>query len=720
VFEGGAELIVAFRKRLMLSMHRRTGAFNLAEEVGTRGLFKALESVLLNIKASRWSCLREHIIPKFSPTIISHCLASITVNMSYFTYYGKLKDELVVAVLPNGTVEADDPVYIYTEKKAMPYSVRYTSITKDGDDKFTFHDGYYEFEGVATKAYQALSLTRKTISDGQSVTIALSRQYSQPQTVTPRSNGPKIWTGTINFHSWAKEEPFVVVAPKGLGNEKPIVAIWQWTKDDQGVPNTISCSTEKQSSNAASPDKFTFKQAGYYDLTCQVNASSNALAVTIKDATNAAVPQKDLALLPQNTLNAEHRFNPPRGVTTKKTLDCTWPNTKPELPIITEALPFPDDLVDCLAHVAAYVNRAGYHAKYSQKQFDKLDRSFHLAEEKAEKRATTVVKLEGDVTGLKTKNKDLEKLNDALKKEMADARDKGAKREAALREQLTKALDDLRASQGREQKLKEENRALEKKKCDLEEFIKADGKKDAERQKEWDAWKEKDAKEDAAREKKWEEHDKADHEALKQVQKALMESLENVKRLSGELKTKNEKLAELESSLDAAQCELKTAHNELEKLHLELVTELAYKVELRKELEAAKEKLKVAEKNIQYLSQQFAILTEEKAELKRKLESEQYLHKAAQRTLCEANNKISKLNEDLAGLDEQLEGAKTTRREAEEAARAAQKSEKALEEKERELREQYVHDETHHVYGLPSKNADTTITQTEILPECPA
>ncbi|KAH7069930.1 hypothetical protein BKA63DRAFT_519835 [Paraphoma chrysanthemicola] len=567
--------------------------------------------------------------------------------MSYFTYHGKLGDELIVAVLPNGTVEADDPVYIYTDKKAMTYTVRYNSVTDDGDDKFTFHDGYYEFEAVATKAYQSLSLTRKAVSNGKTATAALTRQYSQPQTVTPQSNSPKIWTGTINFHSWAKEEPFVIVAPKGLGNEKPVVAIWQWTKDNKGVPNTLSHSTEKQTS-PSSPTKFSFKQAGHYDVTCQVNIASNGLAVTVKDATNDAIEQKELVLLPQNTINAEHRFNPPRGLVEKKSLDCSRPNAKPSLPRITEPLPFPEDLVDCLAHVAAYVDRAGYHAKFSQKQFDKLDRAFHLSEEKVEKRDATIVKLKGDAARLETEKKDLKERNDALDKKIIEERKEAAAREAKLQEQLQKALEDLRASQGREKKLEKEN-------SDLRNYIKRDAALDAERLKKWEEWKKKDAEDDARREKEWKDHDKADHEALKQVQKALMESIANGKRLSAELIVKDKKIADLQSSLEATKCELDTARAEIDRLNLELVTELAYKVELQQELEATQEKLRVAEKSVQYLTQQFNILTIELADEKKESGKLREELKTSNADLKEANRQLENAKQDVKDRDRTIQ-----------------------------------------------------------------
>jgi hypothetical protein len=87
--------------------------------------------------------------------------------MSFFTYYGKLKDELFAAILPNGTVELDDPIHLFTQKQFRSYRARDVSVTEDGEDLITFHDGYYTFEIVTSKAYKSLNLIRKR-RDGDS------------------------------------------------------------------------------------------------------------------------------------------------------------------------------------------------------------------------------------------------------------------------------------------------------------------------------------------------------------------------------------------------------------------------------------------------------------------------------------------------------------------------------------------------------------------------
>jgi hypothetical protein len=178
--------------------------------------------------------------------------------MSFFTYHGKLKNELFVIILPNGTVELDDPIHIYTQKQFMSYRTRDVSVTDNGEDCITFHDGYYTFDAVSSKVYQSLSLTRKVISSGETASIALTCHYDQSQTGISQADGPKIWTGAIYFHEWAKNEPFLVIAPKGLGNGKPAVAMGQWTKDNKGTPKTLSYGVSKQTSESSNIEKFSF------------------------------------------------------------------------------------------------------------------------------------------------------------------------------------------------------------------------------------------------------------------------------------------------------------------------------------------------------------------------------------------------------------------------------------------------------------------------------
>ncbi|KAF2030460.1 hypothetical protein EK21DRAFT_65447 [Setomelanomma holmii] len=615
--------------------------------------------------------------------------------MSYFTYYGKLKDELFVAVLPNGIVEADDPVYIYSDKKPMSYYVRNSSITQDGDDQFNFNDGFYDFKGVATKAYQELSLTRRTISSGATVTVALTRQYSQPQTSTSASNSPKMWTGTFNFHDWAKNEPVVLVAPKGLGNEKPIVAIWQWTKDQHGTPDALRYSTEKQVSQASSANKFSFKQGGYYDVTCDVTLAGKGLAVIVADG-NGPGKEANLDSLPQNTINAEHRFNPPRSVSEKKTLDCMRPAAKPSLPRVTEHLPIPNDLLDKLAYASAFLDEAGYHVKWSQKQFDKLDRAYHLLEEKAEKRAAKIVTLEGDVAKLKAENQGMKTEKAALNKQILDEREKASKREADLQRELQKVLGALQASQGREKKLQEDKTALEGDNKALRDYINKDAAMDKERLRKWEEWKKEEAKRDAERERKWQEHDKADHEAFKRVQEALEKSEAKRRLLSDELAAKQKEILDMQCMLDTARGELKAARGEIDRLKLALAAETAKNTALQQQLEKAQEEIRRKEKDVQWLTQQLNIRNEElvnekmdKVKIQAKLDVAVHDLEEAKKDIADLKTKIDEQDVELDNRDKWIVSLRAQLKKAEEAAEETEKAQLVEERKHQEVREAY-------------------------------
>lgn len=56
---------------------------------------------------------------------------------------------------------------------------------------------------------------------------------------------------------------------------------------------------------------------------------------------------------------------PPDIPLEKKTFDVRYPQAEPSLPRIQAPLPFPRTLLDTLSHTAAYVDQAGYLAKYA-------------------------------------------------------------------------------------------------------------------------------------------------------------------------------------------------------------------------------------------------------------------------------------------------------------------------------------------------------------------
>jgi hypothetical protein len=543
--------------------------------------------------------------------------------MSFFTYYGKLKNELFVAVLPKGTVEIDDPIHIYSEKQFMTYRARNVAITDDGEDRIAFHDGYYTFEAVTSKSYRSIDMTRKRTNSGEADTIALTRLHDQPQTATPLA--PKIWTGTINFHEWANNEPFVVLAPKGLGHEKPIVAMWQWTKDAEGVPKTLSYGVSKQACDGTTHEKFSFKQSGYYTLDCQINTATKGLLVTVKAPTNADKVQRELTAAPLADLGVEHRFTPPRARQEKVTLECSLPNAKPSLPRVTAALPFPSDLVETLSYSAAYLDQAGYLARYANKQFEKLDKSYHLLEKKSEQRATKIVSLDSHVQRLTSETQSLTKRNAELEKQMTDDRKNAAQREAALGEKLRKALAALQTS---DNKVK----ALAKLNTEQKAYIAEDKLADIER------------------ERKHDEHDKADHVAIDLANEALEEARERGNQLLEELEQKTKKVSVLTSELDATRDQLGHAKAQIGRLAGEMEAEKKQKADIQAQLDETRHKLSVAEQDVKHLRTE---LQQTKEDLK-----EEKTNSAFQ--LKQKDVDIARKIKDITAREDEIKGLKQT------------------------------------------------------------
>ena len=147
--------------------------------------------------------------------------------MSFYIYYGTINNDLCVAVLPEGTAERGDTVHLFSKqykKTIASFKIKNVSVTDDGDDLFTFDDGYYSHQIESSKGYRQLTLTTKGLgwsNWGTTTKTELTRYYDQPQAAIAPSDAPKIWSGALSCHKHANEEGFFVAAPQGLGNGKP-------------------------------------------------------------------------------------------------------------------------------------------------------------------------------------------------------------------------------------------------------------------------------------------------------------------------------------------------------------------------------------------------------------------------------------------------------------------------------------------------------------------
>lgn len=106
------------------------------------------------------------------------------------------------------------------------YLAKDISNTNDSEDFFAFPPDYYTYKAISKRAHRELDLSVRGGSSKPSK-VDLMRQYDQSLTDTfIWLLTAKIWSGAFHFHEWAKNESLIAIAPKGLGNGKPIVSLW--------------------------------------------------------------------------------------------------------------------------------------------------------------------------------------------------------------------------------------------------------------------------------------------------------------------------------------------------------------------------------------------------------------------------------------------------------------------------------------------------------------
>lgn len=555
--------------------------------------------------------------------------------MSFYVYYGKLGKDLVVAILPNGTIEVDDKLYLSSENGIFSYRARTVALTEDGEDRVTFADSLASYVAVSKQGYKELSITRT--SKNEKVTATLTRKYDQPQSALSSTSKPRIWFGRLNFHDWAKNEEIVLVAPKGIGSKKPIVSVWQWTEDKNKEKGVICHAVSEQESNATTPNSFSFKQNGFYTVTCKFDAISEALGLKLKGPAdsgplNAEVEQKNLVSAKVD-LGAEARFTPPRAIQTKKELECSHPAAKPNIARVNKELPFPAGLIETLQHTAAYLDHAGGLAKYANKQFDKVYERNEQLEKKVQIRDQTISELNGKVKTLEDDKKSLTIENEGLKKEIIKVRETAEAEEKKLQDELKKVTALLLASQLREKSQAEEIKRL-------------------------NGLIAKDAKDDQKREQDWQKHHEEDMKAYQLLEDQFTEAKEQIRNLKKELHESNEKSKARKARLIIVEARLAEAEAEIRCLVADVDFERSEKKKLEAKLKDVTKKLELALRDLEYVRNENAglkrevetatkkvkDLTTEKDELQKKLAAAEH---EFQKTLKELNGKLSQALDDL-------------------------------------------------------------------------
>ncbi|OHE98462.1 hypothetical protein CORC01_06253 [Colletotrichum orchidophilum] len=379
-------------------------------------------------------------------------------STAMYVYLGKLDwkpyglDETFVITLPNGPARAGDPAYLFSQwtkdargtEKAnwfLDLVVDKVSKTQSGDDVFTLKNShYYSWEITSQKVYGELKVTMSNPNKDKS-TLTLNRIWKSESEVP--SGSLRIWTGKINWPSYATNEMATFIVPEGFGKDKPVLAVWQWTKNGQNKPKNPNVHVAKQSILAGPEKSVKFEYDSFYHLTCTWQENTERLAVHMKGSGIESNVSKDLGefALAAHYDRHSHDFNPPESTPNKSEVYHRLPQTQPSLPRILAPMPFPRGLVDTLTHAQAFIDQAGYLAKYAEDRFKALDSDLHIRDHQLAAAETEIREL--------TKNRDILASDDkeqkakivALAERLQKAQEEAKKQEAVVAK-LQNALND--------------------------------------------------------------------------------------------------------------------------------------------------------------------------------------------------------------------------------------------------------------------------------------
>ncbi|UPK91341.1 hypothetical protein LCI18_002276 [Fusarium solani-melongenae] len=309
-----------------------------------------------------------------------------------FVYQGKLdwykyaEKETFVIVLPNGPVRVGDSVYLFSqwtkdaqgnEKRNWFETIIVDSVTQTQATDVTFYlkSAWYNFTVTTEGGYKSLSVVMKNPTNGVSEPMPLQRIWESEQELTDTT---RIWTGKFNWMDFAKDEPAIFIVPDGFGEGKPILSLWQYTKDSAGNLKAPSFRNAVQNDvSGIDTDTVEFSYHSYYDISCTWGAQTDKLAVRVEEGSYGENVGSMIRSAIIERQAHTHDFNPPEPTPAKTEVEVRLPQPQPSLPRILGPLPFPKGIIDTLAHTAAFVDQAGYLAKYAQDRFAALDADNH-------------------------------------------------------------------------------------------------------------------------------------------------------------------------------------------------------------------------------------------------------------------------------------------------------------------------------------------------------
>ncbi|KAJ0363091.1 hypothetical protein COL154_005709 [Colletotrichum chrysophilum] len=382
--------------------------------------------------------------------------ASTSNPTKMYVYLGKLnwkgaavaEDETFIVILPNGAVRTGDPAYVFFQWTRDEYgvpkanwfqtiSIDKVSKTDKGDDVFTLKHPKFSWKITSQQAYENIKITMSDCASHET-SSSLKRVWGTHSHGDKANDTVRVWTGKINWSTFAKNEMAAFIAPEGFGQGRPIISLWQWTKNYAGKANDPSLRCEYQKIEAENDDVVRFTYTSYYDLDCTFNRQTGKLSVRMKSPQDSSA--KDLGEFTLAGLidRHSHDFNPPESTPNKAETEFRLPQPQPSLPRIVAPMPFPRTLVDTLTHAAAFIDQAGYQAKYAEQQFKALDSKLHDSEYQLDAARKQIGDHEANVRALNAEIAEGKGKVAALDKSLVDAKKQAEAKEKELSQLMEK------------------------------------------------------------------------------------------------------------------------------------------------------------------------------------------------------------------------------------------------------------------------------------------
>ncbi|CAG2000192.1 unnamed protein product [Fusarium graminearum] len=387
-----------------------------------------------------------------------------------FVYQGKLnwyhygKDETFVIILPSGPVRVGDSVYLFSQwtedaqgrKKQnwfQTISVDSVTQTDSSDVTFVLKGSWYNFTITTKGGYKDLSVIMRNPQGGVSSPMSLNRIWESKQELTGTT---RVWTGKFKWMHFADNEPAIFIVPDGFGEGKPILSTWQWTKASSGKTKDPSFRDAVQKNvTGLDSDTVKFSYHSYYDINCTWDANKDQLDVHVTEGSHT----EDVGDMVRSAIierqQHTHDVNPAEPKPEKGECELRKPQPQATLPRILDPMPFPKGLLETLAHTAAFVDQAGYLAKYALDHFSALDADYHVQLEKVKAKDAeitnlkkTVEDLTGDRSAAKAQVEELQKQLEQANKDMQGLRNQIAelnewiKKDMANDEKVRKVLEE--------------------------------------------------------------------------------------------------------------------------------------------------------------------------------------------------------------------------------------------------------------------------------------